>query len=53
MDSLSEIYRQTGTTILLVTHTSQLVSYGTRALRTAAGAIVESTTDVGIQKATG
>lgn len=40
MQLLRDIYHRTGITILLVTHTSQLVSYGTRALKMAAGAIV-------------
>lgn len=37
-----EIHEKTGVTVLLVTHTSQLVPYGTRALRMASGIIVEA-----------
>jgi ABC-type lipoprotein export system ATPase subunit len=33
----ADVHRRTGLTILLVTHASQLVSYGTRALKMAAG----------------
>jgi ABC-type lipoprotein export system ATPase subunit len=40
MQLLRDIYHRTGITILLVTHTSQLVSYGTRAVKMAAGVIV-------------
>jgi ABC-type lipoprotein export system ATPase subunit len=39
MAMLREIHAATGFTILMVTHTSQLVPYGTRALEIAAGAI--------------
>jgi ABC-type lipoprotein export system ATPase subunit len=44
MQLLQDVYHRTGITILLVTHTSQLVSYGTRALRMAAGAIINGST---------
>jgi ABC-type methionine transport system ATPase subunit len=47
MQLLRDIYRRTGITILLVTHTSQLVSYGTRALQMAVGAIVNGKPDIG------
>jgi ABC-type lipoprotein export system ATPase subunit len=36
------IHEKTGVTILLVTHTSQLVSYGTRALRMSGGCITDT-----------
>lgn len=36
-----QIHQQSGITILLVTHTTELVHYGTRAVRMAAGEIVE------------
>ncbi len=39
MDLLAEIHRSTGVTILFVTHTTQLVGYGTRAVTMAQGAI--------------
>ena len=42
MSLFREIHGRTGVTILLVTHTSQLVSYGTRALRMANGLIVDA-----------
>jgi ABC-type lipoprotein export system ATPase subunit len=41
MDLFAEIHQQTGVTIVMVTHTTQLVAYGTRALRMAEGRIVE------------
>lgn len=41
MALLSDIHRKMGVTILFVTHTSQLVGYGTRAVRMAAGAVHE------------
>ena len=44
MQLLADIHHRTGTTILLVTHTSQLISYGTRALQMAAGTICNGTT---------
>jgi ABC-type lipoprotein export system ATPase subunit len=44
MQLLRDIHHRTGTTILLVTHTSQLISYGTRALQMAGGAIVNGKT---------
>jgi len=40
MNLFHDIHRQTGVTIVVVTHTSQLVSYGTRAVEMAAGLIV-------------
>jgi ABC-type lipoprotein export system ATPase subunit len=40
MRLFSQIHRETGVTILMVTHTSQLVSYGTRALKMAGGRLV-------------
>ena len=40
MDLFRAIHRQTGVTIVVVTHTSQLVSYGTRAIQMANGSIV-------------
>jgi lipoprotein-releasing system ATP-binding protein len=39
MDLLREIHVTRGVTILMVTHTTQLVSYGTRAIEMAGGAI--------------
>ncbi len=39
MEMLREIHVSTGITILMVTHTSQLIPYGTRALQMAEGAI--------------
>lgn len=41
MDLFQEIHLQTGVTIVLVTHTSQLVRYGTRAVQMASGQIVD------------
>jgi len=41
MSLFRDIHARTGVTILLVTHTSQLVSYGTRALHMAGGRFVE------------
>ncbi len=41
MELLKEIHAETHVTILLVTHTTQLVSYGTRALRMANGVLSE------------
>jgi putative ABC transport system ATP-binding protein/lipoprotein-releasing system ATP-binding protein len=43
MSLFREIHARTGVTILLVTHTSQLVSYGTKALRMSEGLIADST----------
>ena len=40
MNLFRDIHRQTGVTIVVVTHTSQLVSYGTRAIQMAGGLIV-------------
>ena len=39
MDMLRAIHASTGVTILMVTHTSQLIPYGTRALEMADGAL--------------
>jgi putative ABC transport system ATP-binding protein/lipoprotein-releasing system ATP-binding protein len=41
MDLFAEIHAQTGVTIVMVTHTTQLIRYGTRAIRMARGRIVE------------
>lgn len=41
MDLFGEIHAQTGITIVMVTHTTQLISYGTRAIRMSEGQIVE------------
>jgi ABC-type lipoprotein export system ATPase subunit len=43
MDLFREIHQQTGVTIILVTHTSQLVSYGTRSIQMAGGRITNAT----------
>ena len=40
MDLFSEVHRETGVTIVMVTHTSQLLAYGTRSIEMAAGRIV-------------
>ncbi len=40
MNLFRDIHRQTGVTIVVVTHTSQLVSFGTRAIQMANGVIV-------------
>jgi len=40
MDLFRDIHGKTGVTVVLVTHTSQLVSYGTRAIEMASGVIV-------------
>jgi putative ABC transport system ATP-binding protein/lipoprotein-releasing system ATP-binding protein len=40
MDLFQDIHARTGVTIVLVTHTSQLVSYGSRAIEMASGLIV-------------
>lgn len=40
MDLFARIHAETGVTVVLVTHTTQLVSYGTRALRMAEGRIL-------------
>jgi len=42
MSLFREVHTRTGVTILLVTHTSQLVSYGTRAFQMANGLIVDT-----------
>jgi ABC-type lipoprotein export system ATPase subunit len=39
MELLKSLHAKTGITILMVTHTSQLVSYGTRALQMANGSL--------------
>ncbi|OGO28260.1 MAG: hypothetical protein A2136_00295 [Chloroflexi bacterium RBG_16_54_11] len=41
MDLFKEIHSQSGVTIVLVTHSTQLVHYGTRSLRMASGRLVE------------
>jgi ABC-type lipoprotein export system ATPase subunit len=41
MDLFASIHEETGITIILVTHTTQLVRYGTRALRMSDGQITE------------
>ena len=43
MELFAQIHAQTGLTVVLVTHTTQLVSYGTRAVRMAEGQIVPAT----------
>ena len=40
MQSFRELHESTGITILMVTHSSQLKSYGTRAIEMAAGRVV-------------
>jgi lipoprotein-releasing system ATP-binding protein len=40
MELFADVHRKAGLTILLVTHASQLISYGTRALKMAAGQIL-------------
>ena len=40
MQRFSELHDSTGVTILMVTHTSQLKAYGTRAIEMAAGRVV-------------
>ena len=40
MDLFRDIHARTGVTIVLVTHTSQLVSYGSRAIEMASGLVV-------------
>ena len=42
MDLFAEIHGETGITIVMVTHTTQLVRYGTRSLRMAEGRIAEA-----------
>jgi len=46
MDLLREIHVRRGITILMVTHTTQLVSYGTHAIEMAGGAIRNGNTSV-------
>ncbi len=41
MQSFSELHASTGITILMVTHSSQLKAYGTRAIEMAAGGVVD------------
>ncbi len=41
MDLLREIHAQTGITVVVVTHTTQLINYGTRAIRMTEGQIAE------------
>ena len=40
MDLFRDIHARTGVTIVLVTHTSQLVTYGSRAIEMASGLVV-------------
>jgi ABC-type lipoprotein export system ATPase subunit len=40
MEHFAEIHAQTGVTVVLVTHTTQLIRYGTRAVRMAEGRIL-------------
>ena len=40
MELLKAIHSETNVTILMVTHTTQLVSYGTRALQMANGVLI-------------
>jgi ABC-type lipoprotein export system ATPase subunit len=42
MDLFQEIHGQTGVTIVMVTHTTQLISYGTRAIRMRGGQTLEA-----------
>jgi len=42
MDLFQEIHGQTGVTIVMVTHTTQLVSYGTRAIRMRGGQTLDA-----------
>jgi len=42
MDLFAQIHAQTGLTVVLVTHTTQLVSYGTRAVRMAEGQLLST-----------
>lgn len=42
MDLFQEIHGQTGVTIVMVTHTTQLISYGTRAIRMRVGQILDA-----------
>jgi ABC-type lipoprotein export system ATPase subunit len=41
MELFRSVHADTGLTVLLVTHTTSLVPYGTRALRMVAGEIVD------------
>jgi putative ABC transport system ATP-binding protein/lipoprotein-releasing system ATP-binding protein len=43
MELFSQIHHQTGITVLMVTHSSQLVKYGTRAIQMAQGKIIDQT----------
>jgi putative ABC transport system ATP-binding protein/lipoprotein-releasing system ATP-binding protein len=42
MELFQEIHAETGVTIAMVTHTTQLVRYGTRAIRMSAGRVIET-----------
>ena len=42
MELFQQIHADTGITIVLVTHTSQLIRYGTRAIKMAEGRVLES-----------
>lgn len=42
MELFKRIHRETGVTIVMVTHTTQLVKYGTRAIEMAGGVILEA-----------
>jgi ABC-type methionine transport system ATPase subunit len=42
MELFQEIHVATGITIVLVTHTGQLIRYGTRAITMAEGRVVEN-----------
>jgi len=42
MALFSQIHAQTGMTVVLVTHTQQLIHYGTRSIHMAEGQIVNS-----------
>jgi ABC-type lipoprotein export system ATPase subunit len=44
MDLFQEIHAETGVTVLMVTHTTELVSYGTRHVRMAEGQVVAAET---------
>jgi putative ABC transport system ATP-binding protein/lipoprotein-releasing system ATP-binding protein len=41
MDLFAEVHAQTGVTILMVTHSTELIRYGTRSIRMAGGRIVQ------------
>ena len=42
MDLIAGIHAQTNVTVVLVTHTTQLVRYGTRAIRLANGTVMDA-----------